>query len=108
MARSSTQKLLLIGGVGLGAAYMGWLGSDAQRKIREIFRGGQTALGPSSPLYPGGSGGGQTGGFGGNPYFWQQAAEWKAQSGSRDWNAFRTHVMAIGAPDPGPSAPAGW
>jgi hypothetical protein len=41
-----------------------------------------------------------------NPNLRQQYDEWRDQRGQRgedptDWSAFRQHVMAIGAPDPG-------
>jgi hypothetical protein len=45
-----------------------------------------------------------------NPNLSQQAAEWRQarrQNGEDpdDWNAFREHVQAIGAPDPGDEEP---
>ena len=45
-----------------------------------------------------------------NPNIRQQAAEWRqarAANGEdpNDWDAFREHLMAIGAPDPGDEEP---
>jgi hypothetical protein len=45
-----------------------------------------------------------------NPNFTQQMLEWKSARRARgenpcDWQAFRTHLVAIGAPDPGPNPP---
>ena len=45
-----------------------------------------------------------------NPNIVQQYEEWRQQrqqnsEDATDWSAFRAHVMAIGAPDPGESAP---
>jgi len=45
-----------------------------------------------------------------NPNIQQQFDEWRQQRGQNgedgaDWKAFREHVMAIGAPDPGEDAP---
>jgi hypothetical protein len=41
-----------------------------------------------------------------NPNITQQAAEWRAARAANgedpdDWHAFREHLQAIGAPDPG-------
>jgi hypothetical protein len=45
-----------------------------------------------------------------NPNFCAQMAEWQAarKAGSEDpydWAAFRTHLVSVYAPDPGPTAP---
>ncbi len=45
-----------------------------------------------------------------NPNIRQQMEEWQNQrlqhkELSRNWEDFRRHVFAIGAPDPGPEAP---
>jgi hypothetical protein len=45
-----------------------------------------------------------------NPNIQQQYDEWRQQRQNNgedgaDWKAFRQHVMAIGAPDPGEDAP---
>ncbi len=45
-----------------------------------------------------------------NPDIAQQAAEWRAARAANgedpdDWQAFREHVQAIGAPDPGEDEP---
>ena len=45
-----------------------------------------------------------------NPNLPQQLSEWREQRSANgedasDWNAFREHVMAIGAPDPGEEQP---
>ncbi len=45
-----------------------------------------------------------------NPYFEQQMMEWKRQRYANgenplDWADFRAHLQAIGAPDPGDTAP---
>lgn len=45
-----------------------------------------------------------------NPNIRQQAEEWRAQREANgedpdDWEAFRTHVQALGAPDPGDEEP---
>lgn len=119
MARGSASKMLMIVGLGFGGAYLGVFGKDLQTKAQDIIAGGRR-IGGDNPALPGttGSRGGNygptgTGGYaapGGihNPNFWQQAREWQAAAQSKDWGSFRQHVMAIGAPDPGPSAPSGW
>jgi hypothetical protein len=45
-----------------------------------------------------------------NPDIRDQIEEWQSDRASNgqnptDWEAFRQHLMAIGAPDPGPEAP---
>jgi len=45
-----------------------------------------------------------------NPNIREQYDEWREQAAangedSTDWDAFRDHVMAIGAPDPGMAPP---
>ena len=45
-----------------------------------------------------------------NPYIREQYNEWREQRSQNgedttDWDAFREHVMALGAPDPGRQPP---
>lgn len=125
MARSGSGKILMIGaGVGI-AAYMGLLGTDAQRKVRELLTGVRVGLGPSSPLnggtpLPSGGGSGANRGgrwaarpdtYMGEPNFGTLYDEWMGSGGSGRWADFRLHLQNIGS---GPwvtnniPAPPGW
>ena len=130
MARGSNQIITLaVYGVGAYAGYKiavgGGFGTGIQQaalKFKAILSGAAAPiLGGGTP--PGGGGGGGGGGttYSGpwgdaavmqaaNPNFTTQMHEWQAARKARgenayDWQAFRTHEMAIGAPDPGPYPP---
>jgi hypothetical protein len=48
-----------------------------------------------------------------NPNLQSQSDEWRSARSANgedpdDWGAFREHLMAIGAPDPGDEVPEDW
>lgn len=117
MAKTNVTKIALYAGVG----YVAWTmarnsGNPDLIKLTDsikkafgggLGRAGEAALGPNGA--PSGGGGGTHPGIAANPNFWAQVREWQAAtSGSKDWARFRTHVVEIGAPDPGENPPAGW
>jgi hypothetical protein len=120
MARGDTQQLILwgvLGYAGYRLALSGSLGASAQKFVTKL------KTGASTPTSPAPSGPGYTPGpapapgsrleqcIAQNPNFyyqmreWQQARLWNGEDWN-DWNAFKAHLVAIGAPNPGDPAPA--
>lgn len=110
--------LVLVGGLGLLAAYFGLLGNGAKCKVKGWFHVPDPTCGTGTVPAPAPPNGGACCASQlspaayiaatGNTNIYQQIREWqqaRRQNGENpcDWSAFRAHLRGIGAPDPGPT-----
>lgn len=116
MSRNTQQLILwgVLGYAGYRLALAGTLGASAQQFVTKLKTGASTpAPIPSGPGYtPGPVGSTRLQEcIAQNPNFYEQMRDWQNQrlwkgENWNDWNAFKAHLVAIGAPNPGDPAPA--
>ena len=111
MAKTDTTQLILYGAL----AYIGYRYAESQGWLKDKKKAADPSA-PSAPSTPYVPGPAPTPGsrldqlIAQNPNFyiqmrdWQQARLWKGEDW-HDWNAFKAHLVAIGAPNPGDPPP---